>query len=132
MSLRTPLFPQDLALRIDADELPRLHDDLERNGLACIEVSLKGCRDKAGLMTRMATAMRYPEPPPFGANWDALTDALRDLGWWPADGYALVIDTRDFIDHARDPLIPPLADVLRDARAFWQEQDIAFVPFFLQ
>lgn len=132
MSLHAPLFPIDLAVRIDADELPRLHDDLERNGLACIDVSLKGCRDKAELMARMAAAMRFPEPSPFGANWDALADALRDLEWWPADGYALVIDARGFIDHVHDPLIPALAGVLRDVRAFWQEQDTAFVPFFLQ
>lgn len=132
MNLHAPLFPVDLAVRIDADELPRLHDDLEHNGMACIDVSLKGCRDKADLMARMAAAMRYPEPPPFAANWDALADALRDLEWWPAQGYALVIDVRGFIDHAHDPLIPQLTDVLRDARAFWQEEDIAFVPFFLQ
>ena len=132
MSLHAPLFPVDLAVRIDADELPRLHDDLERNGLACIDVSLKGCRDKAELMARMAAALRFPEPPPFGANWDALSDALRDLGWWPADGYALVIDARGFIDHVHDPLIPQLIGVLREVRAFWQEQDTAFVPVFLQ
>lgn len=132
MSTHAPLFPQDLAVRIDADGLPRLRDDLERNGLACIDVGLKGCRDKADLMRRMAAALRYPDPARFGDNWDALTDALRDLDWWPAEGYALVIDARGFRDAAEAPLIPGLTNALRDARAFWQEEDTAFVPFFLQ
>lgn len=132
MSLHTPLFPADLAVRVDADELPRLRDDLERNGLACIELVLKGCHDKAGLMSRVAEAIRYPEPARFGNNWDALADALRDLDWWPADGYALLVDARGFSDNAHDPLIPALTGVLRDVRAFWQDEDTAFVPFFLQ
>ena len=132
MSLLAPLFPLDLAVRIDADALAHLHDDLERNGLACIEVALKGCHDKADLMARMAEAMHYPQLGQFGANWDALADALRDLDWWPAEGYALVIDARGFSDNIHDPLIPAFAGVLRDARTFWQDQDTAFVPFFLQ
>jgi len=131
MSLHAPLFPADLAVRIDADELPRLHDDLERNGLACMDVVLKDCHDKAGLMARMADAIHYPDPAQFGGNWDALADALQDLGWWPAEGYALVIDARGFSDSGHDPLIPQLIGVLRDARAFWQANDTAFVPFWL-
>ncbi|PNS07763.1 barstar family protein [Solilutibacter silvestris] len=131
MSLHAPLFPVDLAVRIDADELSRLRDDLERNGLARMDVVLKGCHDKAALMARMAEAIHYPDPAQFSDNWDALTDALRDLGWWPAEGYALVIDARGFSDNAHAPLIPTLISVLRDARGFWQAQDTAFVPFWL-
>ena len=133
MSRHAPLFPADLAVRIDADELPRLRDDLERNGLARIDIDLGGCRDKADLMARMASALRYPDPAHFGDNWDALTDALRDLDWWPADGYALVIDARGFAGHTHDAtLVPGLVSALRDARAFWQEADTPFVPFYLQ
>lgn len=35
----------------------------------------------------------------FGWNWDALSDCLCDLSWYPADRYLIVID------HAEDMLV---------------------------
>ena len=126
MSLHAPLFPIDLAVRIDADELPRLHDDLERNGLACIDVSLQGCRDKAELMARMASAMRFPEPPPFGANWDALADCLTDLSWMAADGYVIVLDHADAFARANPTDFATALSIFQDAADTWREDGIPF------
>ena len=57
-------------------------------GLAVREIDLRGCFDKAALLERMAAVLEFPAG--FGANWDALLDSLRDLGWLPDGGVALL------------------------------------------
>jgi hypothetical protein len=48
------------------------------------------CRTKRALLAELARALEFPAY--VGRNWDALEEALGDLEWLPAAGYALVID----------------------------------------
>ncbi|MBW3551611.1 MAG: barstar family protein [Proteobacteria bacterium] len=57
---------------------------------AVARIDLAGCTDKAVALDRLARALRFPAW--FGGNWDALADCLGDLGWWPAEGYLLLIE----------------------------------------
>ena len=57
--------------------------------------------DKATLLHACYQSGRYPAG--FGFNWDALSDALRDLSWLePAPGIAIVWRHPDVLE-ARDP-----------------------------
>lgn len=61
---------------------------------------------KAGFLRACAEGLRFP--PYVGRNWDALEEALRDLGWLAAPdlrGYVLLID--------------PIAPLIRHAPADW-------------
>lgn len=56
---------------------------------------LRGARmaTKAGLLAEFAAALQFP--PGFGANWDALDEALADLGWMGGAGAWLLITEAD-------------------------------------
>ena len=52
-----------------------------------------GIADKASFLAACAEALRFP--PYVGRNWDALEEALRDLGWLDESqrrGYVLLLD----------------------------------------
>ena len=53
------------------------------------------CRSRRGLLRELAAAMEFPFSP--GEDWNALEDALTDLEWLPARGYALVMRDADLV-----------------------------------
>lgn len=55
---------------------------MTRAGWTVRVVDLADARDKAAIMDAFVAALDLPAW--FGRNWDALADALRDLGWWSA------------------------------------------------
>lgn len=55
---------------------------MTRAGWTVRVVDLADAPDKAAIMDAFVVALDLPAW--FGRNWDALADALRDLGWWPA------------------------------------------------
>ena len=69
-----------------------LWDALRANATARL---LRGARmtTKAGLMAEFAAALQFP--PAFGANWDALDEALADLDWMGGRGAILLITESD-------------------------------------
>ena len=73
------------------DATPIVCDRLERAGWAASVVDLAGAVDKAAIMDAFTRGLALPAW--FGRNWDALSDSLRDLGWWPSGvrGRAIVI-----------------------------------------
>lgn len=76
-----------------ADEADALWDTM-RQGSARARL-LRGARmsTKAGLMAEFAAALQFP--PGFGANWDALDEALADLAWMGGKGAWLLITEAD-------------------------------------
>ncbi|ATE59041.1 barstar family protein [Thauera sinica] len=93
-------------------------------GAAVIAIELAGCRTKADLLARIASAMRFPDW--FGHNWDALADCLTDLSWLPAPAY--VLELRHFGDlrSAAPDAAGTLLEILAGAAAFWTDQGIGF------
>jgi len=112
------------AILVSEDDLADLRKAAQHNHFLCKQVDLAGCRDKAGLLDRIARALQFPAT--FGGNWDALSDCLGDLSWLPAKGYWI-----DFPHAAEFRLASPetfetLMSVLADAAATWTPQKIAF------
>src|SRR5690242_17555682 len=75
-----------------SEEAGALWDALRANPCARL---LRGARmtTKAGLMAEFAAAMQFP--PSFGANWDALDEALADLSWMGGQGAWLLLTESD-------------------------------------
>lgn len=97
---------------------------------AVMRADLTGCTDKAGLMQRLAKAGQFPEW--FGGNWDALSDALRDLSWRPAPGYVLFVENAAQWRAANLEDFDTLLEVFNEAAFEWAREDVAFwvlLPF---
>ena len=94
-------------------------DRLGRDGWAVSVVDLADAADKAAIMDAFSVGLGLPEW--FGRNWDALTDVLRDLGWWPAGrrGRVIVIRGAGRQDTGTATDRDVLHAVLRDATASW-------------
>lgn len=94
-------------------------EGLERAGWSVRVVDLAEAPDKAAIMERFVVGLALPAW--FGRNWDALSDSLRDLGWWTpgARGRVIVVrgagraDTGSVADRAT------LAEILEEAAASW-------------
>lgn len=80
--------------------------------------------DKRSFLAAMATGCGFPQW--FGHNWDALSDALRDLSWVPAPGYVLLIDHSARIRAHRDWAL--VTEIFDEAVSRWA-RDI--IPFFV-
>ena len=97
---------------------------------AVLRADLAGCTDKADLMARLAKAGDFPQG--FGANWDALSDVLRDLSWRPAPGYAWIIENAAPWRGAHGGDFDTLLEVFNEAAFEWARADVAFwtlLPF---
>ena len=112
---------------VTSDDIAILGDIVHDAGLLARHVELRGCADKATLLARMAGALDIPDD--RGRNWDALGDALRDLSWLPAPGYALLVDDAHDLRNADEAGFDTLLALLDDASAEWATQEIPFWAF---
>jgi len=96
-------------------------------GLLARPLDLRGCADKPTLLARMAGALELPDD--RGRNWDALGDALRDLSWLPAPGYALLVDHADDLRDADEASFDTLLALLDEASGEWAALDVPFWAF---
>jgi Barstar (barnase inhibitor) len=79
----TSLRPGVRAVRRPAAEVVA---DARRQGVAVHRIG--PVATKAELLAGFARALRFPDW--FGGNWDALSDALRDLSWLPEGPHVVV------------------------------------------
>ena len=112
---------------VTSDDIAILDDIVGDAGLLARHVELRGCADKATLLARMAGALNIPDD--RGRNWDALGDALRDLSWLPAPGYALLVDDAHDLRNADEAGFDTLLALLGEASAEWATQEIPFWAF---
>jgi hypothetical protein len=105
-----------------------LHSATEAAGFAMFDTDLKGVKGKHNLLNALAQAANFP--PEFGANWDALADALCDLSWRPASGYVLLLrnasDTLGLSANDREIA----QDILADTVVYWRQRKKPFWIFF--
>lgn len=81
---------------------------------------LRGARmgTKAGLMAEFAAALQFP--PSFGANWDALDEALADLSWLGGQGlWLLITDADQVLAKASDEDRAIFRSILEDVAQAW-------------
>ena len=92
-------------------------------------IDLDGCRDKAELLERTASALAFPQW--FGGNWDALYDCLADLGWRSAPGHLLVFEHAGDLRREAPEVFDTAVAVLNDAAATWDRRGVPFRAFLL-
>ncbi len=100
------------------------NDGLADHARLDIRVELQGCRSKAELLARIATAMHFPSW--FGHNWDALADCLCDLSWLPASGYVIHFKHAHALRCAAPEVLDTLLEILAEAAAFWADEGVDF------
>lgn len=108
-------------MTLDPRPLAPALEAAEAAGWATVRLDLDGVRSKAELMRRCGDALGVPEY--FGANWDALADALRDLSWLPAaPGRLLAVTSWRGYAEARPADWETLREVLEEAVDFWRAE----------
>jgi len=97
-------------------------------GIALFEADLSAVQGKGEFLAAIAQGIRAPEW--FGANWDALADALGDLSWQPSAAYVLLLR------NGGDTLGLSAAEheiatgIFSDTAGFWRSQQKPFWVFF--
>lgn len=112
---------------VTSADIAPLASALRKAGQLTHRIDLQGCADKEDLLSRIATVLEMPEG--WGMNWDSLLDALRDLSWLPAPGYALFFDDAVQLRNADEESFDILLEVLEDASAEWADAGQPFWAF---
>ena len=113
---------------LDDASVARLEVAASSRGFVVFAVNLAGAEDKAALLERTATALRFPSW--FGHNWDAWFDCLTDLDWIDrAPGYVVLLrHARGLRQSAPEALDTALA-IAEDAARVWSGRGISFVVY---
>ena len=105
-----------------------LRSAVDAAGFVLFDSDLKGVKGKQNLLIALASAANFP--PHFGANWDALADALCDLSWREASGYVLLLrnasDTLGLSANDREIA----QDIFADTVVYWRQRNKPFWIFF--
>lgn len=124
--LNDPAAAGSYSLACSVDELQAAANDAN---FALFDADLKGVKGKQNLLDALARAAAFP--PEFGANWDALADALCDLSWrGEPRGYILLLRnvSNTFGLSANDREIAQ--DIFADTTVYWRQRGKAFWVFF--
>ena len=108
-------------------DVGELRDAAAQAGFALFEADLAAVQGKREFLAAIVQAIHAPDW--FGANWDALADALGDLSWRPSPGYVLLLrNGGDTLGLNEDHDIA--TQILADTVAFWKSQRRPFWVFF--
>jgi Barstar (barnase inhibitor) len=77
---------------------------------------------KEVFLNQIAEAMQFPTY--FGANWDALEECLKDLSWYPAQGYVLIYHQPEVFAQAQPEQWQVAYDILQSAVEYWNHTEI--------
>ncbi|KAF1693373.1 barstar family protein [Pseudoxanthomonas koreensis] len=112
---------------VEVGDLPALAAAARDAGLLLRRIDLDGCGDKQALLLRIGTVLDLPGG--RGRNWDALMDALRDLEWLPAPGYALLFEAAGQLQANRPHELETLVGILQEASHWWADAGVPFWAF---
>lgn len=79
---------------------------------------------ESDFMNSGATSMNFPEG--FGENWDAFYDFMRDLSWYPAQGYLLLYDNFQFFSQDSPEAFFIAYRNMQTAAEFWEKRSQKF------
>ena len=105
--------------------LSTLQAEAEEQGWRLFHLDGTTIHDKASFLGAAKTAFGMPGY--VGNNWDAFEEAVNDLAWAPAAGYALVYDDAANLDEHDPSTFAAAVDILAAAAGNWQA---AGKPFF--
>jgi RNAse (barnase) inhibitor barstar len=111
---------------VTADDLDTLGVAARDAGLHVRRIDLSG-GDKQSILMRVSTALDFPRT--FGRNWDALSDALRDLSWLPGAGYALLFENAGDLQQHEGEDFDTLLEILEECAQDWATRDKPFWSF---
>jgi RNAse (barnase) inhibitor barstar len=104
-----------------------LHAAAAHAQLRFSRVNLASIKDKAGLMSALASALKLPEH--FGHNFDALADSLEDRECVGKKGCVVVLEHAAAFRKAHPGDWKTLNEILDEAVEFWKERLVAFWVF---
>jgi hypothetical protein len=79
---------------------------------------------KASFLAAAKTALGMPGY--VGNNWDAFEEAVNDLAWMPAAGYAIVYDDAGSLDNHDPAAFATAMDILATAAENWRKEGKPF------
>jgi hypothetical protein len=101
----------------DTDEMP-VRQAFPAAGTSAVVVLDAARMANADLLfEQFDRGLRFPDY--FGWNWDALSDCLRDLAWFSADGYLIVVTNAAHLLADEPSLRAVLFRTLRTAARHW-------------
>lgn len=90
------------------------------SGCAWRSLAGSSMRTTDELFAEFHMALSFPEY--FGRNWNALEDCLRDLAWWPAQAYVLVVtDASEILAAEASSEFSLMLRILRSVASQWAE-----------
>jgi hypothetical protein len=105
--------------------LATLQAEAEEAGWRLFYLDGSNIYDKAGLLDAAKPAFAMPGY--VGNNWDAFEEAINDLAWAPAAGYAVLFDDAGNLDDGDPAAMATLMDILATAADNWSHEGR---PFF--
>ena len=119
LALDPPAGLQEFRSRRASEEICR---SIEAQGIRCLLLDLRGVSDKAGLLAAWAESIGAPGW--VGRNWDAMDEAMRDLGWARAERYVLIVTGAGELASTDATAWQTALDILRMAVNEWQTRGI--------
>jgi hypothetical protein len=104
--------------------LATLQAEAEEAGWRLFHLDGAAIHDKAGLLAAAKTALGMPGY--VGNNWDAFEEAINDLSWAPAPGYAVIYDDAGNLDDHDPAAFATAVDILNTAAHNWQQEGKPF------
>ena len=101
-----------------------LQDEAEEAGWRLFYLEGTEVDDKASFLTAAKDAFAMPGY--VGSNWDAFEEAINDLTWAPAAGYAVVFDEAANLDDEDETTVATAVDSLNTATENWRQEDKHF------
>ena len=97
---------------------------LVRAGWSVCVVDVAEARHKQDLLAAFAAGLRFPDW--VGRNWDALSDALRDLSWWEPGvrGRAIIVAGAGHLGDEFDDEWATVCEILEEAADRWRSTEV--------
>jgi RNAse (barnase) inhibitor barstar len=101
-----------------------LQEEAEEAGWRLFYLDGTEVDDKASFLTAARDAFAMPGY--VGSNWDAFEEAINDLTWAPAAGYAVVFDDAANLDDEDEATFATAVDILNTATENWRQEGKPF------
>ena len=119
------LSPEHSGVYLAPSDLPTLRRAATDKKIDWMELDAAGIRDKESLLEACAFSFDFPDS--FGANWDALSDCLRDFSWRPPQAFVIMWHGGATLAEAAPDDFATALEIFRDAANYWKERGRAFI-----